>query len=137
MTSKLGVNIMWIVVAVTIVIVVVVAMKVKGNPSDDIAAAELQAAMKTDAKPLLIDVRSPGEFAGGHIPGAVLIPHTKLIADPGLAEAKPDQPIVTYCKAGPRARAAQKALINAGHANVRHLTGDMSGWQAAGLPVER
>ena len=100
----------------------------------DISQQELQAA---DAGELLIvDVRSPKEFAEGHVPGALNIPHDELgdrLAE--LGEAR-DRPVVLYCQSGRRAGMASTTLIGAGFVDVRHLDGDMSGWRAAELPIE-
>ena len=75
---------------------------------------------------LLLDVRSPGEFQGGHIEGAVNIPVGELGAR--LAEL-PDKgrAVVVYCASGMRSAAAKKVLLGAGYATVVDL-GPMSRW---------
>ncbi len=100
----------------------------------DISQQELQAAEVGEL--LLVDVRSAKEFAGGHVPGALNIPHDELgdrLAE--LGEAR-DHPVVVYCQSGRRAGMASTTLIEAGFVDVRHLAGDMSGWRAAELPIE-
>jgi rhodanese-related sulfurtransferase len=98
---------------------------------------EILALQGETAAPLLLDVRTPQEFRGGHVPGAVNIPHTELTAQLGEIEAARESGIVVYCESGRRAAAAANVLAGAGFEDVRHLEGDMSGWRAAGLPVER
>jgi len=71
------------------------------------------------------------------VPGAVNIPHTELTARLGDIEAARESGVVVYCESGRRAAAAADVLRDAGFEDVRHLEGDMSGWRAAGLPVER
>jgi rhodanese-related sulfurtransferase len=106
-----------------------------GQP-DEISREELQARLAGADAPLLLDVRTPAEYAAGHIPGAVNIPHDQ--AADRLEELRPyqDREIVLYCKSGRRAGIAADALAQAGFSRLRHLAGDMPGWGAAGLPVE-
>ena len=106
-----------------------------GIPS--VAPDEILALRGQTTAPLLLDVRTPQEFQGGHVPGAVNIPHTELTARLGDIEAARESGVVVYCESGRRAAAAADVLRDAGFEDVRHLEGDMSGWRAAGLPVER
>ncbi len=101
-----------------------------------IDAADLQSRIQQGAAPLILDVRRPGEYAEGHVPGAVNIPRGDL--DERLAElgSDHDREIVVYCKSGMRAAMAEKELVDAGFTNVLDLDGHMQGWEAAGLPVE-
>jgi phage shock protein E len=97
----------------------------------------LSAMKKKDQKILVLDVRSDAEYEGGHVPGAVHIPHDQL-AD-RLAEIRAHEPdrIVVYCESGFRAAKAERALEEAGLPGVEHLEGDMKGWRALDLPTRR
>lgn len=74
----------------------------------------------------LVDVRSPAEFAAGHIEGAINIPVEEL---PGrLAEVGPhEKPVVLYCRSGRRSANAAALLRQAGFQSV-HDIGAMSNW---------
>lgn len=86
-------------------------------------------------KPLqLLDVRTPGEFAQGHIKGAINIPYDQL--NKHLASLDKETEIVVYCRSGRRAAIAEEVLINNGLLKVSHLEGDMLGWEAKGLAIE-
>jgi rhodanese-related sulfurtransferase len=98
----------------------------------DITASELRA--RAPASVYVLDVRTPGEFAEGHVPGAVNIPVDEL--DERLAEVPKGSPVVVYCESGKRAKRAEKLLATIGR-DVRHLEGDMRGWRKAELDVER
>lgn len=74
----------------------------------------------------LLDVRTPAEFSGGHIPGAVNIPIDDLERRLGELEPK-ERPIVVYCQSGVRSAHATQILEGAGHARVYDL-GGMSDW---------
>ncbi|GAB2662887.1 rhodanese-like domain-containing protein [Arenimonas aestuarii] len=102
-----------------------------GRPAVSPAAvAEITA---RDDAPLLLDVRSPEEFAQGHLPGAVLIPHDQLAAR--LDEIDRDRWVLVYCRSGKRASMAQDILEDAG-IEVRQVEGSWLRWQAEGRPVQ-
>lgn len=63
-------------------------------------------------KPYLVDVRTPQEFAKGHIPGAVNIPVDELRNR--MADVPQDRPVVTYCQVGQRGYLATRILLQAG-----------------------
>lgn len=102
-------------------------------------AAEVRAALKSAAPPLLLDVREPEEFDGelGHIPGSVLIPLKDLPARAHEIEASKDRPIVVVCRAGVRSTTAAAILTGLGFENVGNLKGGMLDWNDRGLPVKR
>lgn len=84
------------------------------------------------AEHLLIDVRTPEEFAGGHIEGAVNIPVDALASR--LSEVPAGQPIVLYCRSGNRSATASRILVDAGYTGIYDL-GGLQGWTSQGFPV--
>jgi phage shock protein E len=103
-----------------------------------ISQAELQARLdKKDPDVVVLDVRTPEEFAAGHVPGARNVSHDQLAAKlPELGELK-DKQVVLYCRSGRRTLLAQEILRKAGFTNLRHLEGDYLAWEAAQRPIER
>jgi rhodanese-related sulfurtransferase/glyoxylase-like metal-dependent hydrolase (beta-lactamase superfamily II) len=81
----------------------------------------------------LIDVRNPGEAAGGVIPGARLIPLPLLVDS--LDTLDRAAPVVVNCAGGYRSLIAASTLRSAGFADVSDLLGGFGAWAAAGLPV--
>lgn len=77
---------------------------------------------------VVLDVRTPGEFQSGHIPGALNVPVDQLAAHAPRFPATSDRELVLVCQSGGRARAAQQHLQGAGTV----LTGGMAAWTAAG-----
>jgi len=75
----------------------------------------IETAIKNGAT--IIDVRSPGEFSGGSVKGAVNIPHNELEKNKGKIE-KLKQPFVLCCASGMRSAAASRQLKNMGYADV-------------------
>jgi len=81
---------------------------------------------------LLLDVRSPEEFASGHIPGSRNLPLEQLLE--ALHTLK--SPIVTICATGSRAGLAAEVLGYEG-LEVGKLVGGLQGYRALGYPLER
>jgi len=108
------------------------------NPIPRITGADLQQVIHhADDELVILDVRTPEEFAAGHIPEARNIPHDQ-VADK-LVELAPlhGKTVVLYCRSGRRSGIAAKLLRDAGFSDVRLLEGDFPGWEAAKYPVER
>lgn len=104
----------------------------------DMSRDELQARQAKGQPTVLIDVRTPAEFAAGHVPGAINIPVDQVEARIGeIDKLRSKGEIVLYCRSGRRAGAAAGVLEARGYQGLRHLEGDFQGWEAAGLPVVR
>lgn len=88
--------------------------------------AAAQALVKEGA--FLLDVRSPGEFAEGHLQGAVNVPVEELEATLGSLPADHRRQILVYCRSGLRSARARTTLLKAGFAKVEDL-GGMSNWK--------
>ena len=70
---------------------------------------------------LIIDVRTPEEFAAGHIDGAINIPYDQIDANlPVLKKAQKDENILVYCRSGRRSETAKETLIKLGYKNVQN-----------------
>jgi rhodanese-related sulfurtransferase len=84
------------------------------------------------AQPQLIDVRSPSEFASGHIPTAVNIPMDEIEAR--IHDLHANVPVVLICQAGARARITA-AFLGPCQRQITVLEGGTNAWLAAGLPI--
>lgn len=82
----------------------------------------------------VIDVRNATEFAAGHIPGALHIPLGHLADRAG--EIPPGRPIVVQCQSGGRSSIAASVLEQLGAPDIINLSGGITAWSAAGLPIE-
>ena len=93
--------------------------------------------LQSNAVPIILDVRTPGEYRSGHVPKAINIPYTELgKRSKEIADAR-DREVVVYCELGGRAGIAESILQQAGFTAVRHLVGDMAAWRSNRLPIER
>ena len=102
-----------------------------------IAPAALLDRIGRGEAPAILDVRSPGEFAAGHVPGAVNVPFTSVLAESDRLRAPKLEPLVVYCGHGPRAWLAGEMLRWRGYRRVTYLRGHMAAWRRAGLREER
>ena len=99
------------------------------------ADALLQQQARQPQHLFVLDVRSPQEFAEGHIAGAVNVPYDQIAAR--LAEVPKDKDVVLYCRTGRRTGIAAEVLAANGYTRLSHLDGDMTAWVEKGRPVEK
>jgi rhodanese-related sulfurtransferase len=101
-----------------------------------ISAAD--AAAIADAPPadlVVLDVRTPEEFAEGHLEGAVLVDFYDADFADQLAALDPDVPYLLYCRSGNRSGQALGVMEQLGFTSVANLDGGIVAWSGAGLPV--
>lgn len=96
---------------------------------------DVHAALAQGADFVLLDVRSPALFARGHVPGAINLPHGKLIAAK-LAAWPEDTLFVTYC-AGPHCNGAARGALRLARLGrrVKLMAGGIAGWRDEGFAL--
>ena len=82
----------------------------------------------------IIDVRTPGEFAGGHVPGAINIPHMSVVSRKG--ELAPDKELVFICQVGGRSALACEFAASLGFKELYNVDGGTEAWVKQGYAVE-
>jgi rhodanese-related sulfurtransferase len=82
----------------------------------------------------VIDVRTPGEYAGGHVPGALNIPHMSVVAR--KAELATDKELVFICQLGQRSALACEFAAASGFKYLFNVEGGTDAWVKAGYGVE-
>lgn len=102
----------------------------------EIDVATLKADLDAGRVPFLLDVRTPGEFGGGHVAGAVNIPVSDLQGRLAELEGARGKPVYVICQSGGRSAAAAKLLSGKGFETL-NVSGGTGAWVAAGLPVEK
>jgi rhodanese-related sulfurtransferase len=88
-----------------------------------------------DSSLFLLDVRTPEEFAGGHLPGAVNIPHSELAARVAELDGARERDVVVYCRTGNRTAQALEVLDKAGFKRLFRLQGGYARWSEEKRPV--
>ena len=119
------------------VLVSVPCQAAEAKPTPSIAPQQLYSLVQAKKAPVILDVRSPKEFASGHIQGAINIPHTEVQKRLPELEKYRNQEIVVHCEGGGRAAKAEKILRQNGFTDVVDLQGSMQGWKAKSLPTVR
>jgi thioredoxin 1 len=97
-------------------------------------AAEFSAQLGSSGGATLLDVRTPGEFAKGHLPRAVNVDWYGRDFDRRVAGLDRSKPVFVYCLSGSRSAEAARRLAAAGFRQVVDLAGGIIAWRAAGLP---
>lgn len=83
----------------------------------------------------ILDVRSSEEYAEGHVPGALNIPHNSIHTEKSSLPQDKTAPVVLYCRSGRRAGLAASELKGMGYENLFLMQGDMPGWTEKGFNV--
>ena len=89
---------------------------------------------------VVIDVRSPDEFAAGHIPGAVNVPVAGKGSenfDKKVAAVAKDKTVLVHCRSGVRSSKAVEKMRQMGVAGIIELPTGWVAWSEAGKPVEQ
>ena len=100
-------------------------------------ANELLQRITSNSAPVIIDPRSPAEFKGGHIPGAINAPIFRLLLNTAPVPKDRDVEMVLACMHGQRAWLAKKILALQGYRNTDLLEGYLQEWHRANLPWEQ
>ena len=102
---------------------------------DVIDVGALEELIDGDRPPVLLDVRTPAEFADEHIADSINVPLADLA--PGAQGLPKDlaAPIVTLCNVGKQSLTAALVLKSLGWNNTMNFAGGMNAWSAEGLPL--
>ncbi len=87
------------------------------SPSD---AMEI---MESESNYIILDVRTPGEFAAGHIPGAINVPNESIAEQEPSKLPDKNQLILVYCRSGSRSKRASEKLAKIGYTNIVEFGG--------------
>lgn len=105
--------------------------EVSGESLDAAAFADLAAADGV----VILDVRTPEEFAEGHLEGAVNLDVSSPDFAAGVAELDPAATYAVYCRSGNRSQTAMQQMQRAGIASLADLAGGIQAWVDAGNEV--
>ena len=86
---------------------------------------------------VVLDVQDNGEYKQGHISEARHIPASSLKDHLGELQKLRSRPIIVYCRSGNRSSGACADLKKNGFEKVYNLSGGLSAWQGANLPIKK
>jgi rhodanese-related sulfurtransferase len=109
-----------------------------GNTASTISNADvrtLKRALDQHAVPVLVDVRSPGEYQRAHVPGALNIPLDSLASRLDELQDYKDGQVWLICQSGGRSMVAARSLQSVGFQPI-NVAGGTGAWIGQGWPVE-
>jgi len=89
----------------------------------------------TESGVVILDVRTPGEFAEGFIEGAQMIDFQSGNFETEIGTLDKDVTYAVYCRSGNRSGQAVKVMQDAGFKNIYNLDGGVIDWANSGLPL--
>jgi len=90
-----------------------------------------------DKKVVVLDIRMPAEYAGGHIAGAKNLDFYGPDFEKQLGTMDRNQPVLVHCASGGRSTQSLAVFQKLGFKTVYHLDGGIKAWKNEGLPVEK
>ena len=105
----------------SLVLVAAVLLSVGCGDTDPPLRDHIVAAIAADA--LVVDVRTPAEFAEGHFPGAINIPHEQIVDGLRARDIDVTEDVILYCRSGARSSVAARVLAGAGYTDVIDVGG--------------
>lgn len=102
-----------------------------------VTAADVKDAIDKKEKAVILDVRDPGEYTAGHLPGAINVSRGKLEFTVWDNIPDKDAKIYVYCLTAARSALATKTLNDLGYKNAVLMDAHFEAWVKAGYPVAR
>lgn len=106
------------------------------SSTQHVNAAEAQK-LVAEKNTTVLDVRTPDEFASGHIAGAINIDFHAADFEQKVAALNKATPYLVHCASGRRSEQALPVLQKEGLQTLYHLDGGIQAWEQAGLPIEK
>ena len=103
----------------------------------ELVDASIASQVINDLAPVVIDVRTPAEYAEGHIDGATLIDVSAADFVQQIDALDRGATYFVYCRSGNRSATATSAMVQMGFTSIFELDGGVIAWSAAGLPLVR
>ncbi len=85
----------------------------------------------------VIDVRTPGEYAQGHLPGAININFNSPDFEQVLSKLDKNQEYLVHCRSGHRSGLSMKSFKKLGFKKIDHMNHGIIDWNRSGLPLEK
>lgn len=114
-------------------VLIISALTVQGQ---NLTTDAFEQQLKQSPKAQLLDVRTPGEFGGGHLPGAQNIDYRNPAFSQHVAQLDKTKPVYVYCLSGGRSAEAAKLMREQGFTQVYELQGGYLKWTTKMKPVE-
>jgi rhodanese-related sulfurtransferase len=117
----------------SIALVAVSTIALGACSSSDASSSRVDAAVIAES--IIIDVRTPEEYAAGHLDGATLIDIKDASFDAKIAELDPNASYIIYCRSGNRSAQAVERMKEAGFTNLTDLGSLENASEEAGIAI--
>jgi rhodanese-related sulfurtransferase len=121
-------------------VVMIGAGEARGEAGRNVGPGEAQSLIRENAGNrnfVVLDVRTPGEFAQGHLEGAVLVDYRSPGFREEMAGLEKTKTYLVYCRTGNRSARAMGVMGELGFRSTYHLEGGIKRWIEEGLPAVR
>ncbi len=107
----------------------------KGTKYRNLSPAEAAKAIKANPNLIIIDIRTPQEFANGHIPNAVNIDFKSSDFKKRIEKLDREKSYLVHCRSGGRSEQSLPIFKKLGFKQLVHLKTGILGWQQVGLAL--
>lgn len=108
----------------------------KGDAPGAVDAVDAAELIRSDSDLVVLDIRTPEEFAAGHIEGAVNIDFKADTFAAKIGELDPEKAYLLHCRSGARSGQSLPLFKDLNFEKIYHLDSGFNGWKAAGKPVK-
>lgn len=108
-----------------------------GQTAKSVTVEEVKAMIDKNAKIVVLDVRTPGEWNGGHLKNAKHADIQSSDFEQKIASIDKNATVVVYCAVGGRSSRAASMMVQKGYKNVINMAGGINAWNAAGYPTTK
>lgn len=113
---------------------IIISTALHAQSAQRLSAVEFNNLLKTTPNAVVVDVRTVGEFQGGHLSQAVNYPINSADFSQKMGAMDKNSPVFVYCLSGGRSHTAAQQLTAMGFNRVYDMAGGMMQWRANGLP---
>ncbi len=107
----------------------------RGPVVKDVTTAEAAQLMQSRPEVVVLDVRTPAEFAAGHLAGATMVDFYSASFRADVGKLDRQKAYLVYCHTGNRSAQAVMVMQQLGFREVYNMLGGIAEWQAEGRPV--
>lgn len=115
-----------------LLVALIITERKKGGES---VTAQVLVRLVNKDNAVVVDLRDKNEFSAGHIAGAISLPYASFATRSDELNNFKNRPVVLVCKIGQHSSAIGSKLMAAGFSDVKRLSGGMTEWLGANLPV--
>lgn len=127
----------WLVGATVLAVLLVIAWELRARTQAFAAVSPQEAISLMNQRALLLDIRTPEQFAAGHIGGARHMASELILKAREHLAKHVEKPIVVYCETGSLGASAARQLAAQGFTKVVNLRGGIAAWRAENLPITK